>query len=94
MGGILNGMSLHKGLRPFGGTFLVFADYMRPSIRLAALMGIAQADSPAAYQRRLMLADRVLEHPGQLEPRLDRRVGVGRRISRMARARKRKIRSS
>ncbi|MBC2716931.1 MAG: transketolase [Desulfobacteraceae bacterium] len=38
MGGILNGMSLHKGLRPFGGTFLVFADYMRPSIRLAALM--------------------------------------------------------
>jgi transketolase len=38
MGGILNGMSLHKGLRPFGGTFLIFADYMRPSIRLAALM--------------------------------------------------------
>jgi len=38
MGGILNGMSLHKGLRPFGGTFLVFADYMRPAIRLAALM--------------------------------------------------------
>lgn len=38
MGGILNGMALHKGLRPFGGTFLVFADYMRPSIRLAALM--------------------------------------------------------
>ena len=38
MGGILNGMCLHKGLRPFGGTFLVFADYMRPSIRLAALM--------------------------------------------------------
>ena len=38
MGGILNGISLHKGLRPFGGTFLVFADYMRPSIRLAALM--------------------------------------------------------
>ena len=38
MGGILNGMCLHKGLRPFGGTFLVFADYMRPAIRLAALM--------------------------------------------------------
>lgn len=38
MGGILNGMSLHGGLRPFGGTFLVFADYMRPAIRLAALM--------------------------------------------------------
>jgi transketolase len=38
MGAILNGMSLHGGLKPFGGTFLVFADYMRPSIRLAALM--------------------------------------------------------
>jgi len=38
MGGILNGMCLHKGLRPFGGTFLVFADYMRSAIRLAALM--------------------------------------------------------
>ena len=38
MGGILSGMALHKGIKPFGGTFLVFADYMRPSIRLAALM--------------------------------------------------------
>jgi len=38
MGAILSGLALHKGLRPFGGTFLVFADYMRPSIRLAALM--------------------------------------------------------
>jgi len=38
MGGIMNGMALHGGLRPFGGTFLVFSDYMRPSIRLAALM--------------------------------------------------------
>ena len=40
MGGILSGMALHKGVRPYGGTFLVFADYMRPSIRLAALMGL------------------------------------------------------
>ena len=40
MGGVLSGMALHKGLRPYGGTFLVFADYMRPSIRLAALMGL------------------------------------------------------
>jgi transketolase len=40
MGAILSGMALHKGIRPFGGTFLVFADYMRPSIRLAALMKI------------------------------------------------------
>jgi transketolase len=38
MGAILNGMALHGGVRPFGGTFLVFADYMRPAIRLAALM--------------------------------------------------------
>ena len=38
MGGILSGMTLHGGLRPYGGTFLVFADYCRPAIRLAALM--------------------------------------------------------
>jgi len=38
MAAILNGVSLHRGLRPFGSTFLVFSDYMRPSIRLAALM--------------------------------------------------------
>ena len=38
MGGAMNGMALHGGLRPYGGTFLVFSDYMRPSVRLAALM--------------------------------------------------------
>jgi transketolase len=38
MGSILNGIALHGGLIPYGGTFLVFADYMRPAIRLAALM--------------------------------------------------------
>ena len=37
MGGILNGMAYHKGLFPFGGTFFIFTDYMRPAIRLAAL---------------------------------------------------------
>jgi transketolase len=37
MGAILNGMALHGGVRPYGGTFLVFSDYMRPSVRLAAL---------------------------------------------------------
>ncbi len=37
MGAILNGMAYHGGLRPYGGTFLVFSDYMRPAIRLAAL---------------------------------------------------------
>jgi transketolase len=38
MGAILNGMSLHGGLRVYGATFLIFCDYMRPSVRLAALM--------------------------------------------------------
>lgn len=38
MGCALNGMMLHGGLRPFGGTFFVFSDYLRPSVRLAALM--------------------------------------------------------
>ncbi len=38
MGGILSGIALHQGLLPYGGTFLTFADYMRPSIRLASLM--------------------------------------------------------
>lgn len=37
MGGIMNGMCYYGGIRPYGGTFLVFSDYMRPSIRLAAL---------------------------------------------------------
>ena len=40
MGAIVNGLALHGAVRPFGSTFLVFSDYMRPSIRLAALMGI------------------------------------------------------
>ena len=40
MGAALNGMNIHGGLRAFGSTFLVFADYVRPSIRLAALMGV------------------------------------------------------
>ncbi len=39
MGAAMNGMALHGGLIPFAGTFLVFADYMRPALRLAALMG-------------------------------------------------------
>ncbi len=39
MGAAMNGMALHGGLIPYGGTFLTFSDYCRPSIRLAALMG-------------------------------------------------------
>ncbi|PPR45763.1 MAG: Transketolase 1 [Alphaproteobacteria bacterium MarineAlpha5_Bin8] len=38
MAGIMNGLALHGGLKPYGGTFLVFTDYCRPSIRLASIM--------------------------------------------------------
>ncbi|HWD00985.1 MAG TPA: transketolase [Amycolatopsis sp.] len=44
MGSILNGILLHGGTRPYGGTFLIFSDYMRPAVRLAALMKL-----PAIY---------------------------------------------
>ncbi len=44
MGSLMNGMTLHGGVRPFGGTFLIFSDYMRPAIRLAALM-----EQPVTY---------------------------------------------
>jgi len=40
MAGIMNGMALHKGVIPYGGTFLVFLDYCKPSLRLSALMGL------------------------------------------------------
>ncbi len=40
MGSILNGMALHGGTIPYGATFLIFSEYMRPSIRLAAMMGL------------------------------------------------------
>lgn len=40
MAGALNGIAAHGGLRPFGSTFLVFTDYMKPAIRLAAMMGL------------------------------------------------------
>jgi transketolase len=38
MGSLMNGMALHGGVRPYGGTFLIFSDYMRPPVPLAALM--------------------------------------------------------
>jgi transketolase len=44
MGAIANGLSLHSGLRPFAATFLVFSDYMRPAMRMAALM-----EQPVVY---------------------------------------------
>jgi transketolase len=40
MGAIINGMAAHGGIVPYGSTFLIFSDYMRPPIRLAALMGL------------------------------------------------------
>jgi len=40
MGAVMNGMALHGGVIPYGGTFLVFSDYARPAIRMAALMGL------------------------------------------------------
>ena len=40
MGAMMNGLALHGGVIPFGGTFLVFSDYLRPSMRLASLMGL------------------------------------------------------
>ncbi|MBF0211838.1 MAG: transketolase [Desulfamplus sp.] len=40
MGAIMSGMYLHGGIRPYGGTFLVFADYVRPALRVASLMGL------------------------------------------------------
>jgi transketolase len=40
MASIMSGMFLHGGIRPYGGTFLVFADYMRPAVRVAALMNL------------------------------------------------------
>lgn len=40
MGAIMNGLALHGGFIPYAGTFLVFSDYMRPSIRMSAMMGV------------------------------------------------------
>ena len=40
MGSIMNGIALHGGTRVYGGTFLVFSDYMRPAVRMAAIMGL------------------------------------------------------
>ena len=40
MAGIMNGMALHEGVLPYGGTFLIFSDYCKPSLRLSAFMGL------------------------------------------------------
>ena len=40
MGSVVNGLAIHGGLRPYGATFFIFSDYMRPAVRLSALMGV------------------------------------------------------
>lgn len=40
MAAAMNGIALHSGLKVFGGTFFVFTDYLRPAVRLSALMGL------------------------------------------------------
>ncbi|MEA1902958.1 MAG: transketolase [Actinomycetota bacterium] len=40
MGALVNGIAIHGGLKPYGATFFVFSDYMRPAVRLSALMGV------------------------------------------------------
>ncbi len=40
MAAVMNGLALHGGIIPYGGTFLVFSDYLRPALRLSALMGV------------------------------------------------------
>ena len=40
MAGVMNGLALHGGIIPYGGTFLIFSDYCKPSLRLSAFMGL------------------------------------------------------
>ncbi len=69
MGAVMNGMALHGGVLPVGGTFFVFSDYMRPAVRLAAL-------SQAA---RDLLVDPRLDRPGRGRPDPPARRAAGRR---------------
>ena len=60
MGSTMNGIALHGGTRVYGGTFLIFSDYMRPAVRLAALMGAA---GDVRLDARLDRARRGRRHP-------------------------------
>ena len=83
----MNGMALHGGIIPYGGTFLVFSDYCRPSIRLAALMGIRVVyvmthdsigvgeDGPTHQPVEQLAALRAIPEPAGVPPR--RRGGDG-----------------
>src|SRR5699024_11623900 len=63
MGAIINGIALHGPTRPYGATFLQFSDYMRASVRLAALMS---TDSYFVWTH-----DRSEEHTSELQSRFD-----------------------
>ncbi|MEJ7755695.1 MAG: hypothetical protein WKF83_04545 [Nocardioidaceae bacterium] len=81
MGAVLNGIALHSHTRPYGGTFLVFSDYMRPSVRLAALM-----EMPVTYvwtHDSIGLGEDGPDAPAGRAPRLAAGdPGSGRRTSR------------
>jgi len=68
MGAILNGMALHGALRVYGGTFLVFADYFRPAIRMAALMNTGPTALILTRQKVVVL-DRSQCAPAELTRR-------------------------
>ncbi len=80
MGAVLNGLALHGGIRPYGATFLIFSDYMRPAVRLAALMkqpviyiwthdSIAQGeDGPTHQPVEQLLALRAIPNMTLLRP--------------------------
>ena len=96
MGSIMNGITLHGGTRVYGGTFLVFSDYMRPPVRLAALMQLPTiyvwthdsiglgGDGPTHQPIEHLAALRAIPGPGRRPPRRrerDRGVLAGRRWS-------------
>src|SRR3546814_3657664 len=56
MAAAMNGIALHGGLIPYGGTFLVFTDYCRPSIRLSALMGLDRKSTRSELQSLMRIS--------------------------------------
>jgi transketolase len=91
MGSIMNGIALHGGTRVYGGTFLVFSDYMRGAVRLAALMGLPVTyvwthdsiglgeDGPTHQPVEHLASLRAVPGPGRRAPR--RRQRDGRRLA-------------
>ncbi len=93
MGSILNGILCHGGLRPFGATFLVFSDYMRPAVRLAAIMnsagdlrldarlGLARRGRPHAPAGRAPDGAAADPEPGHVPALRRQRDGLGWRVA-------------